>query len=94
MMNPDLSLGERIPRRRRRGSGAPHIHRTRRPGAPDDVLSTRKSPRLVNTFVTTKISYANMLAELCEHLPGGDIDVVTGRHRRGPPHRSSPARGR
>jgi UDPglucose 6-dehydrogenase len=31
----------------------------------------------VNTFVTTKISYANMLAELCEHLPGGDIDVVT-----------------
>ena len=27
--------------------------------------------------MTTKISYANMLAELCEHLPGGDIDVVT-----------------
>jgi UDPglucose 6-dehydrogenase len=32
----------------------------------------------VNTFVTTKISYANMLAELCEHMPGGDVDVVTG----------------
>jgi UDPglucose 6-dehydrogenase len=32
----------------------------------------------VNTFVTTKISYANMLAEICEHLPGADIDVVTG----------------
>lgn len=32
----------------------------------------------VNTFVTTKISYANMLAELCEQLPGGDVDVVTG----------------
>ncbi len=31
----------------------------------------------VNTFVTTKISYANMLAELCERLPGGDVDVVT-----------------
>jgi UDPglucose 6-dehydrogenase len=31
----------------------------------------------VNTFVTTKISYANMLAELCEQLPGGDVDVVT-----------------
>jgi UDPglucose 6-dehydrogenase len=31
----------------------------------------------VNTFVTTKISYANMLAELCEEIPGGDIDVVT-----------------
>ena len=32
----------------------------------------------VNTFVTTKISYANMLAEICEQLPGGDVDVVTG----------------
>lgn len=32
----------------------------------------------VNTFITTKISYANMLAEICENLPGGDVDVVTG----------------
>ena len=32
----------------------------------------------VNTYVTTKISYANMLAEMCERLPGADIDVVTG----------------
>lgn len=31
----------------------------------------------VNTFVTTKITFANMLAELCERIPGGDIDVVT-----------------
>ena len=31
----------------------------------------------VNTYVTTKISYANMLAEMCERLPGGDVDVVT-----------------
>lgn len=31
----------------------------------------------VNTFVTTKISYANMIAELCERLPGADVDVVT-----------------
>lgn len=32
----------------------------------------------VNTFVTTKISYANMLAEICEHLADADVDVVTG----------------
>ncbi len=32
----------------------------------------------VNTFVTTKISYANMLAEVCEKLPKADVDVVTG----------------
>lgn len=31
----------------------------------------------VNTFVTTKITFANMLAELCERMPGGDVDVVT-----------------
>ena len=31
----------------------------------------------VNTYVTTKISYANMIAELCEQLPGADVDVVT-----------------
>lgn len=31
----------------------------------------------VNAFVTTKISYANMLAEICERLDGGDVDAVT-----------------
>lgn len=31
----------------------------------------------VNTFVTTKISYANMLAQVCETLSGADVDVVT-----------------
>jgi UDPglucose 6-dehydrogenase len=32
----------------------------------------------VNTFITTKITFANMLAGLCERIPGGDIDAVTG----------------
>jgi UDPglucose 6-dehydrogenase len=31
----------------------------------------------VNTYVTTKISFANMLAEICEGLPGADVQVVT-----------------
>ncbi|MFC1485565.1 UDP-glucose dehydrogenase family protein [Candidatus Latescibacterota bacterium] len=31
----------------------------------------------LNTYVTTKITYANMLADLCERIPGGDVDVVT-----------------
>lgn len=31
----------------------------------------------VNTFVTTKISYANMLSQMCEQLEDGDVDVVT-----------------
>jgi UDPglucose 6-dehydrogenase len=31
----------------------------------------------INTFVTTKISYANMLAQVCDRVQGADIDVVT-----------------
>jgi UDPglucose 6-dehydrogenase len=31
----------------------------------------------VNTYVTMKISFANMLAELCDNLGGADADVVT-----------------
>lgn len=31
----------------------------------------------LNTFVTTKITFANVLAEICEQLPGGDVDAVT-----------------
>lgn len=31
----------------------------------------------VNTFITTKITFANMLADLCERIPGGNVDVVT-----------------
>lgn len=31
----------------------------------------------LNTYVTTKISYANLLAQLCERLEGGNVDAVT-----------------
>jgi UDPglucose 6-dehydrogenase len=31
----------------------------------------------VNTYITTKISFANMMARICEQLPGADVDVVT-----------------
>jgi UDPglucose 6-dehydrogenase len=31
----------------------------------------------VNTFVTTKIAFANVLANICEALPGADVDTVT-----------------
>ncbi|WOH56998.1 nucleotide sugar dehydrogenase [Bradyrhizobium sp. BWC-3-1] len=30
----------------------------------------------VNSFVTTKISFANMIAEACDHLPSADAEVV------------------
>lgn len=31
----------------------------------------------VNAFITTKITFANMLCQLCERIPGGNVDVVT-----------------
>ena len=31
----------------------------------------------LNAYVTTKITFANMLADLCERIPGGDVDVVS-----------------
>jgi UDPglucose 6-dehydrogenase len=31
----------------------------------------------VNTYVTMKISYANALADMCERLPGADVETVT-----------------
>jgi UDPglucose 6-dehydrogenase len=31
----------------------------------------------LNAYVTTKITFANILADLCERFPGGDVDVVT-----------------
>ena len=39
----------------------------------------------VNSFVTMKMSFANTLAEICERIPGGDVDKITnaiGRDKR------------
>jgi UDPglucose 6-dehydrogenase len=30
----------------------------------------------LNSYITMKISFANTLADLCERIPGGDVDVV------------------
>ncbi len=42
-----------------------------------NLVNAELAKLAVNTFVTTKISYANMLAEVCERLPGADAAVVT-----------------
>jgi len=41
-------------------------------------INAELSKLAVNTFVTTKITFANMLAQICEGLPGANVDVVTG----------------
>ena len=54
--------------------------RTVENGAPSARMSLENAELTkisVNTFVTTKITFANMLAEICEKLPGGNVDVVT-----------------
>jgi UDPglucose 6-dehydrogenase len=48
----------------------PHVARM-------NFVNAELSKLAVNTFVTTKITYANMLAHICERLPGGDVDTVT-----------------
>lgn len=49
-------------------------------GAPSARMSLENAELTkisINSFVTTKITFANMLAEICEKLPGGNVDVVT-----------------
>lgn len=79
MLNPDLLLiGESDPRAGQLLADfylsvydtRPHVARM----APVNAEITKLA---LNTYVTTKISYANMLAQLCERLPGGNVDEVT-----------------
>ena len=50
----------------------------RPPVARMNLINAEIAKLAVNTYVTTKISFANMLARLCEKVPGASVDVVTG----------------
>jgi UDPglucose 6-dehydrogenase len=52
------------------------VCRNRPPVARMNFVNAELAKISVNTYVTTKISYANMLAEICEKVPGADSDVV------------------
>ncbi len=41
------------------------------------IINAELAKISLNCFVTTKITYANMLAEVCEALPGANVDVVS-----------------
>jgi len=78
MLHPDLVLiGESDAKA---GAMVEDIHRSMVENEPSirrmSWINAELAKLAVNTFVTTKISYANMLAEICERLPGADIDVV------------------
>jgi len=42
-----------------------------------NIVNAEVTKLSVNTYVTTKISFANMLADICERIPGADARVVT-----------------
>jgi UDPglucose 6-dehydrogenase len=78
-LNPDLILiGESDPQS---GTLLEQLYRriceNNPPVARMNFVNAELTKLAVNTFVTTKISFANMLARICERLPGGDVDVVT-----------------
>ena len=42
-----------------------------------NIVNAEITKLAVNCYVTTKISYANFLAEVCERIPGADVNEVT-----------------
>lgn len=53
------------------------------------IVSAEITKISLNSYVTMKISFANTLANICEAIPGADIDAVTralGADRRVSPH--------
>lgn len=78
-LNPDFVLiGESDPRA---GEVLAGIYRrvcdNDPPVARMNFVNAELAKLAINTFVTTKISFANMLARICETLPGADVDAVT-----------------
>ena len=79
MLHPDLVLiGESD---QRAGDGLEAVYRSFYENRPAirrmGFINAELTKIALNAFVTTKISFANMLSELCDHLPEADAAVVT-----------------
>jgi len=60
----------------------PPIHRM-------SLISAEVAKVSLNAYITTKISFANTVANLCERIPGADVDAITtaiGEDKRISPH--------
>jgi len=89
--NPDLVIigesspaaGEKIEAiHRRMCRNQPAIHRM-------SLISAEVAKVSLNAYITMKISFANTVANLCEKIPGADVDAITnaiGEDRRISPH--------
>jgi UDPglucose 6-dehydrogenase len=65
------------------------IHRNHPPVLHRTLIDAELAKVALNTFVITKISFANMIGELCRSIPGADADQVLsvlGKDRRIGPH--------
>ena len=78
-LNPDFTLvGEFDDRSGRTLEDAYAAIMPNRPACQRMSLENAELTKIsVNTYVTMKITFANMLADLCERIPGGDVDVVS-----------------
>lgn len=78
-LNPDfLLIGESDPRAGELlASVSQGVCENKPPVARMSFVNAELTKLALNTYVTTKISYANMLAQMCERLEGGDVDAVT-----------------
>jgi len=79
LLNPDFILiGESDPRS---GGMVESVHKNvcenDPPIARMNFINAELAKLSINTFVTTKITFANMLSHICECLPDADVDVVT-----------------
>ena len=78
-LNPDFYLLGQFDERSGDALEAVH-HKVTKNRAPVKRMSLENAELAkiaVNSFVTMKISFANMLAEFCEKIPGGNVDVVS-----------------
>jgi len=55
-----------------------HFHKDNEPIIKEmNFINTEMAKISLNVYLTMKISFANTLAEMCEKLPGGNVDEVT-----------------
>ena len=89
--NPEMVvIGESSPAA---GNQIAEIHHTMCKSSPPisqmTLINAEIAKVTLNTYVTTKISFANMLANLCEKIPGANVDDITssiGHDRRISPY--------
>jgi UDPglucose 6-dehydrogenase len=78
-LNPDLTLVGEFDQRAGSQLEASYseIMENRPPCKRMTIENAELTKIALNTYVTTKITFANMMADLCQRIPGGDVDIVS-----------------